>query len=322
MALRIVLMGTGEFALPSFQTLIQSPHNIVGLVTQPDRTGRGHHRHVNKLKEFALSTDIPVFQPEKVNQPESLATLEDWKADLFVIAAYGQILSKKLLSIPRLGAINIHGSLLPKFRGAAPVQFAVLTGEAETGVSIFRIEPKLDSGPLLGTVATEIGSEETSGELHDRLAILAAPLTLDVVNQLDTGTAQETNQDPDLVTFAPKIEKAQGWIDWTRKSEEIGWHVRGMQPWPMPVTMFQRPEKADLRVSILRVQPIREDDHGHLTSLNPGELRIIDDRLLVKTGDSGLEVLELQPAGKRPMPSDAFARGNDLTDARFIKPDA
>ncbi|MEW4488700.1 methionyl-tRNA formyltransferase [Thalassoglobus sp. JC818] len=322
MALRIALMGTGEFALPSFQTLIESQHEIVGLVTQPDRTGRGHHRHVIKLKEFAVAADVPVFQPEKVNQPEALAQLEDWNADLFVVAAYGQILSKKLLSIPRLSAINIHGSLLPKFRGAAPVQFAVLTGETETGVSIFRIEPKLDSGPLLGTVATPIGPQETSGELHDRLAILAAPLTLNVVDQLDAGTAQETVQDADLVTFAPKIEKVQGWIDWTRKSEEIGWHVRGMQPWPMAVTHFQRPDKADLRISILRVQPAREEDQKHLSSLNPGDLRIIDDRLLVKTGDSSLEVLELQPAGKRPMPSDAFARGNDLTDARFVNPDA
>src|SRR5258708_12307808 len=170
-SLRLVMMGTGDFALPTFQSLYDTPHQVVGLLTQPDRTGRGHHRNLqNPMKELALAHETPVFQPEKINTTESLADLRGLEADLFVVAAYGQILSPELLSIPRLGSINVHASLLPKYRGAAPVAFAVLNGDAETGVSIIQVLPALDAGPIFAFARTPIGPEQTSGPLQDPLA--------------------------------------------------------------------------------------------------------------------------------------------------------
>src|SRR5258708_37946074 len=173
-SLRLVMMGTGDFAVPTFQSLYDTPHQVVGLYTQPDRTGRGHHRNLqNPMKELALAHETPVFQPEKINTTESLADLRGLEADLFVVAAYGQILSPELLSIPRLGSINVHASLLPKYRGAAPVAFAILNGDAETGVSIIQVLPQLDAGPIYAVVGTPTGPHETAGGREDRLAELA-----------------------------------------------------------------------------------------------------------------------------------------------------
>lgn len=315
MSLRVVMMGTGTFALPIFRALIDSDHDVAGLVTQPDRVGRGHHRHLNELKELAIEREIPVFQPDRANSEESLSRLREFGADLFVVAAYGQILSSDLLQIPRLGAINLHGSLLPKYRGAAPVQFAVLNGEKESGVTIFQIEPKLDAGPVLGVVKTDIGPKETSGSLHDRLAELAVPLTLDVLHGLDQGSLVPETQDTSAVTKAPKIRKEQGLIDWHRPSDEITWHVFGMQPWPMPFTFLTAGDRSPMRILILDVDRLKEEDSQQMQSLSPGDLLQSGDRLFVKTGDSGLEILSLQPAGKRRMSASEFLRGTNVSQA-------
>lgn len=323
MPLRVLMMGTGTFALPAFRAVLDSEHETVALVTQPDRTGRGHHQHVNGLKELALSRAVPVFQPEKVNTPEALDRLREFAADLFLVAAYGQILSRKLLEIPRLGAINLHGSLLPKYRGAAPVQYAVLCGEEESGVTIFQIEPKLDAGPILGVVKTPIGEQETSGELHDRLAELAAPLTLDVLRGLELGTLVPLPQTVGEVTLAPKITKEQGEIDWSRSAQQIACHVRGMQPWPMPFTFLHLPEepaRSPQRISILAVAQLSDAEQptlAELSHLTPGACRNLGGRLLVKTGDGFIEVVTLQPAGKRAMSAADFLRGTAIETAHF-----
>ncbi len=183
------------------------------MFTQPDRTGRGHHRHVNPLKELALERGLPVFQPEKANTTEAVADLAALVPDLCVVAAYGQILSAELLAVPRLGAINVHASILPRYRGAAPIQTAILQGETETGVTIFQIEPKLDAGPILGIERTPIGPRETSGELEGRLASLGAELAVKVVDQLADGTAQPIVQDGTQASRAPGSKrKAAGSI--------------------------------------------------------------------------------------------------------------
>jgi len=312
-ALRIVMMGTGTFALPTFQKLIESDHDVVGLVTQPDRTGRGHHHHVNEMKEAALEAGVDVFQPEKVNTSEALQRLREFQADIFVVAAYGQILSKELLEIPRLGAINLHGSLLPKYRGAAPVQFAVLNGEKESGVTIFQIEPKLDAGEILGMVTTEIGPKETSGQLHDRLAELSAPLTLDMLQQLEAGTETRQLQDASLVTRAPKITKQAGLIDWSKPTKEIPWHIYGMQPWPMPFTFLHLPEKKPQRLLILDIDPAGDGGNG----LAPGDCVVRDCQFLVRTGDGFVRVNTLQPAGKRAMSAEDFLRGTHVDGAKL-----
>jgi methionyl-tRNA formyltransferase len=304
------MMGTGTFALPTFRRLCDSGHEVVGLVTQPDRAGRGHHRHPHPMKEEAVARGIDVFQPERANEPESLERLRDYRADVFVVAAYGQILSADLLRIPRLGAINLHASLLPKYRGAAPIQFAVWRGEAETGVTIFRIEPKLDAGPILGVVRTPIGPDDTSGSLEDRLAELASPLTLDILSRLEAGTASPLPQDRTLVSRAPKLDKSAGQIDWSRSAREIDCHVRAMQPWPMPFTFLHAPGHPPQRLLVTKVAG--EPTAGN-QSATPGAVVAADrSRLLVACSDGAIEVLRVQPAGKREMDAAEFLRGRPL----------
>ena len=317
MSLRLVMLGTGSFALSTFQGLYETSHQVVGLVTQPDRTGRGHHNHVNPMKELAIEQGTPVFQPVRANEPESLDRLREFNADLFVTAAYGQILSADLLSIPRLCAINVHASLLPKYRGAAPIQFAIINGETETGITIFRIEPKLDAGPVLGVVKTSIGEKETYGELQDRLTELAVPLTCRVIDDLAAGTAQETIQDASLVTRAPRLKKTDGAIPWQRSSRLVGCHIRGVQPWPKPSTVLHVGEAA-FRMLILDVET-----SDHAVSGEPGTVEVVDrKRLFVKTGDGSVELISVQPEGKRPMSSAEFLNGNAVsTGDRFELPE-
>lgn len=318
MPLRLLMMATGEFALPAFRALVDSPHEVVGLVTQPDRTGRGHHRHVNPLKELAVTAGVPVLQPEKASSPESLDQLHALSADLYVVAAYGQILSTNLLQTPRYGAINLHGSLLPKYRGAAPIQYAVLSGETRTGVTIFQIVRELDAGPILGTVETGIGPRETSGQLHDRLAELAVPLTLQMVGEIESGTAQPTPQDDSQATFAPRISKEAGNIDWSQSAERIGWHNRAMQPWPMPFTFLHRRDAQPIRVLIPEVGPALQA----ACSEAPGTvLPSPDGQLVVATGDGTLEIIQIQPSGKRPMSAADFLRGHPLGPGAHFAPE-
>jgi len=315
-SLRLVMLGTGSFALSTFQGLYETSHEIVGLVTQPDRTGRGHHKHVNPMKELATEHGTPVFQPAKANEPDSLERLREFDADLFVTAAYGQILSAELLSIPKLGAINVHASLLPKYRGAAPIQFAIINGETETGITIFRIEPKLDAGPVLGVVKTDIDAKETYGELQDRLAGLAVPLTCQVVDGLAAGTAQESVQDASLVTKAPRLEKTDGMIPWQKSSRLVGCHIRGVQPWPKPSTVLHSGD-ASLRLLVLDVE-----SSDHAVTGEPGTVEVVDKkRLFVKTADGSVEVLSLQPEAKRPMSPAEFLNGKTISAGdRFALP--
>lgn len=319
MPLRLLMMGTGTFALPTFETLCASPHAVVGLVTQPDRVGRGHHHHPHPMKAAALERGVPVFQPENVNAPESLERLHAFGADLFVVAAYGQILSPELLTIPPLGAVNVHASLLPKYRGAAPVQYAILRGETETGVTLFRIEPRLDAGPLLGVVRTPIGERETSGDLERRLAALAAPLTREVIDGLAAGTLRPLPQDPALVTRAPKLKKEQGRIDWSRSAAEIDRHVRAMQPWPMPSTFLHAPGRPPLRLLVLEVDPQAVPAPADLA---PGAVvPSTPHQLFVRCADGAVEVRRLQPAGKRSMSAEEFLRGHAVTPACHFGPE-
>jgi methionyl-tRNA formyltransferase len=306
--------------VPTLETLLASPHQVVGLVTQPDRTGRGHHRHLNPMKETALAAGIPVFQPDDVNRPDALDRLRDFAADLYVVAAYGQILSADLLEIPPRGAVNLHASLLPKYRGAAPIQYAILNGETTTGVSIFQIEPRLDAGPVLGVVETPIGPRETSGELEERLSALAAPLTLSVLSQIEAGTTRGVDQDPGQVTRAPRMRKQKGLIEWSRTAREIDCHIRAMQPWPMPFTFLFHEGRQPVRVLIHEIAP---EPLPPASESTPGRLSTPDgSRLFVATGDGRVEVLRLQPAGKRVMTAVEFLRGRSISETDRFGADA
>lgn len=310
MSMRLVMMGTGTFALPTLRALLASLDSVAALYTQPDRSGRGHHHHRNLMKELAAEHGVPVFQPDSVNTPESLSELGELQADLYVVAAYGQILSADLLSLPRFGAINVHASLLPKYRGAAPIPFAILGGESETGVTIFRIEPKLDAGPVLGSISTPIDSRETSGELELRLAELAVRLTLDVVSRIETGECRPIDQDLALVTRAPRLTKADGQIDWTRKAQQIDRHVRAMQPWPGSFSFVEITPAQTVRVMITDV----EVTEG-MPDAVPGQVLVADGkRLVIQAGSDALVVYRLKPEGKRAMSVAEFQCGHALSE--------
>ncbi len=308
MSLRVAMLGTGSFALPTFRGLLDSAHSIVGLVTQPDKTGTGHHQHHNPLKELALERGLPVFQPEKASAAESLEVLASWQADLYVVAAYGQILSTKLLQTPRLGAINVHASILPKYRGASPIQHAVWHGEPETGITIFQIVRELDAGAVLLIERTPIAAEETSGELEERLAQLAVPVLLRVVDQLAAGTATPQEQDHSQSTYARRLSKADGQIDWRRTAEQIACHVRAMQPWPKAFSFWERPQGSPQRVIVPRVSVITDRSEtapGTVLASSPGQL-------IVKAGQDAVSIEQLQPEGKRVMPTAEFLKGHPI----------
>jgi methionyl-tRNA formyltransferase len=308
--LKIVMLGTGEFAVPSFASLYDTRHQVVGLYTQPDRIRAGKEVHANRMKEVALKHGTPVFQPEKINTPESLAELANLGADMFLVAAYGQILSRKFLAIPRLGSFNIHASLLPKYRGAAPINYAILHGETETGVTLIEVEPALDAGPMVGVVRTAIGANETAGELEERLAGLAAPLTVEFLNRLEQGTIDRVPQDPAGVTLAPKMAKEFGIIPWTKSADEITWHVRALQPWPTAYTYLHQPGRPVRR---LVVRQVALTDASASTSLEPGKVvAVAKDKLWVQTGTTPISIVQIQPEGKKPMSVAEFLNGNRL----------
>ncbi|MGL6094766.1 MAG: methionyl-tRNA formyltransferase [Fimbriiglobus sp.] len=326
--MRIVMMGTGVFAEPTFEALLAAGEQVVGLVTQPDRDpGRrtGATRQTGKgMATIAEAAGIPVASPDSINAPDGLAQLQAFAPDLMVVAAYGQILSPDVLGTPKLGAINVHASLLPKYRGASPVARAVLAGDAKTGVTIIRIVPGLDAGDMLAKTEVDILPDETAGELEARLAPVGAALCLDVVQKFQLGPVSGEPQDEALVTRAPKLKKADGLIDWSKPGSVIARHIRGMQPWPTPYTYYHRPGKDPIRVIVTKVRKF-----GLLSDITPnrGWIGSLDEydtgRLLVQVydGTSVLEVIELQPAGKSKMSAAEFLRGNPIADGSRFGPE-
>lgn len=326
MPFRIAFLGTGEFALPSFRAIANSAHTVVGLVTQPDRTDARGRVHPNVMKEFALERGLPVLQPTNINTEESLAQLRALNAELFMVAAYGQILSADVINLPPRGSYNLHGSLLPKYRGAAPIQYAVWKGERETGVTIFKIEPKLDAGLMLATMKTPIGPKETAGELEIRMADLVVPTTLQFLDDLERGQLSGTLQEKSLVTKAPKLKKEFGAIDWSQTAAQIDCQVRAMQPWPQPYGFLKVEGKPPLRLLILAVsgegQETRDESRepeavaaSQPSTLNsqPGTVVRSDGKsLAIRCGDGLCRIETIQPVGKRPMAIADFLRGNPV----------
>ena len=316
--MRLVMMGTGSFAEPTLEVLLKSSHQVVGLVTQPDRpTGkeRGSTRQARRgMKEIAQERGLPILQPESINTPEGVRDLAAWKPDLLVVAAYGQILSKEVLTSAPRGGINVHASLLPKYRGAAPIAWAIYHGEQETGVTIIRMSIGLDAGDILAQEATAIGPQETAEELETRLAPMGARLAHMVIEQMAAGTATGTPQDKSKVTRAPKLTKEHGLIDWTRHAQGICNQIRAMQPWPTAYTFLQRSKEPPLRLIVFRAAVVPDATLG-IKNIKPGRLIIVpgDDHLCVETGAGDqVEILELQPAGKRRMSAKEFLRGHAL----------
>jgi methionyl-tRNA formyltransferase len=327
--MRIVMMGAGTFAEPTFEALISSfGGDVVGLVTQPEREAgnkRGSTRQTGKgMANIAQVAGVPVAQPESINTPEGLDQLRGMRPDLLVVAAYGQILSRDVLSIPTRGTINVHASLLPKYRGAAPVAYAILNGEKQTGVTIIKVTPGLDSGDMILQEAIDILPDDTTGSLESRLAQLGASLADEAVRKYRAGGPVEgTKQDPALVTKAPKIKKEFGLIDWTKPADYIERFVRAMQPWPTAYTFLHRPGKEPVRVIVNSAIP--KGPHPPMDGLEKGYLF---PGLVVESGPylehpfrSTLRILELQPAGKKKMTAEEFLRGYPIVEGMRFGPE-
>jgi len=344
--MRLVMMGTGTFAEPTLEALLAGPDPVVGVFTQPDREAgvkRGSTRQVGRgMKEIAAEKGVPVFQPESVNAPEGVAMLRGLQPDLLVVAAYGQILSKEVLGIPAQGAINVHGSLLPKYRGAAPIAHAILNGETETGVTIIRMSAGLDAGDMLAKARISI-DDETAAELEAKLAPIGRRLALETIERLKAGAVSGERQDPKLVTKAPKLTKEMGLIDWTKLAEQVCRQVRAMQPWPTAYTYLHRKGKPPMRVIVYRVGQGLEcrDQTGRLVGSfvpalgdgPPGYLVVATDpsphirtgmagTLWVRNGFGlGVQLRELRPAGKKRMTAEEFLRGHPLKDGDRFGPE-
>ena len=303
--LRIVFLGTPQFAVPTLQALIASRHHVCGVVTQPDRArGRGQRVSHAPVKIVAVERGLSLLQPGQLTDPAVDATLRTWGIDLGVVAAYGKIIPDSLLALPRLGMINVHASLLPRYRGAAPVHRAVINGERETGVTIMRVERRLDTGPMFARSVRPIGPDDTSDAVEHDLAQMGANLLVDVVNQITAGTAQEVAQDDSLSTYAARLTKDEGLIDWSLPACDIHNRVRGLYPWPHAYTYLG---PARLIVLKTRVEQATADKA-------PGTVVDISrDALHVATGQQGrIAIEQVQREGGRPLYTRDFLAGHDV----------
>jgi len=300
--LNIVFAGTPEFAVASLKALFESGHEVIAVYTQPDRpAGRGRKLQPSPVKQFALDKGIPVYQPTGLKDAADIQRLADLRPDLMVVVAYGVILPQAVLDIPRLGCLNVHASLLPRWRGAAPIQRAIEAGDAETGVTIMQMAAGLDTGPMLLKRATPINKNDTAASLHDRLATLGAEALLAAIEALLAGTRAEP-QDEALATYAHKLSKSEAEIDWTSDAATIARKVRAFNPWPAANTLWQ-----DKRLRILHAEAIDAN------SKSPGEIVAAGgDGIVVATGSGSLVIQQLQLEGGKPQAAADFLNGHSL----------
>ena len=312
MKLRIVFLGTPDFAVPSLEALIGSRHDVVAVVSQPDRPkGRGQQLQATPTKAAADARGISVLQPAKIREEAFLQAIRDLRPDLGVVVAFGRILPDALLAIPRLGMINVHASILPRYRGAAPIQRAVLAGDTETGVSIMRVVTELDAGPVFSIARVGIPADATSGEMAGVLASLGAAELVPIVDALADGRAVETPQDHALATLAPKIAKDEGIIDWLETAARVHDKVRGLQPWPLASTTLNGE-----RLVVRRTRATALDAHDAAASTI---VRAHGDDLTVACGGgTALQILQIQPEGRRTVSAREFLAGRgSLEGARL-----
>jgi methionyl-tRNA formyltransferase len=311
--MRILVMGTGPFAVPTFRWLLNAAsHEVLALITRPTRPAKGRRQEpVNPMRQVAQEHGLPVHAPESINDAESLALLRRFDAELLVVCDYGQILSPAALATARLGGINLHASLLPKYRGAAPINWALLEGETETGVTLIHMTPRLDGGPCLVQETVGIGPDETAGEVEARLARMGVDAVRTSLDLLQDWNGQETLgklQDPQQATRAPRLKKSDGQIDWSQSAEQIRNRLRGLQPWPGVYTHWHA-KKQPLRLILDWVEVVP----GQSTAEAPGTILASgSDRLWIATGNGVIGIERIQPAGKRTMEIVEFLRGYAL----------
>lgn len=309
--LKIVFFGTPEFAVESLDALVSNGFNVAAVVTMPDKpAGRGNKLSMSAVKKYALEKHLPLLQPERLKDEGFVSALKEIGADLFIVIAF-RMLPEVVWSMPPLGTFNLHGSLLPKYRGAAPINRAIMAGEKETGVTTFFLKHEIDTGDIISREAIEVGPDEDAGSVHDRLMAIGARLTLKTVNDILEGNLHTTPQDELLKgtepTPAPKIFKEDCRIDWKRTTSRIHNHVRGLSPYPAAWSELTLGGVYGTCESTVKV--IKTADIEPVAGLLPGELALINGHALAGTGDGAIELLTVQPAGKRPMNAADFLRG-------------
>ncbi len=313
--MNIIFMGTPDLAATVFEKLINSKYNIIAAVTQPDRrSGRGKKVKFGPVKELAINEKIPVLQPKKARDEDFIEELRNYNPDIIVVAAYGQILPKEILDLPKHGCINVHTSLLPKYRGASPIQWAIMNGDEKTGVTIMHMDTTLDTGDIIIQEEVLIDEKETADTLHDKLAICGGNLVLEAIRLIEEGRADRVKQDDSKATYVKTIDKSEGNIDFTLGARQIERQIRGLNPWPSAFTFL---DGKNLKVWEADVVLEKQDLNGleHV----PGEIvDISEDSILVKTGEGYIKLLEIQLAGKKRMRASDFLRGNQVEVGRVL----
>jgi methionyl-tRNA formyltransferase len=306
--MRIVFMGTPDFAVPSLEALLKSADHVVGVVTQPDRPkGRGQLLTASPIKEIALREGLPLLQPVKMKDPAFLDALRSWQPDLIAVTAFGRILPPAVLSLPPHGCINVHGSLLPKYRGAGPIQWAIINGEAETGITTMLMDEGMDTGPMLLQEAVAVDPEDTAGTLAPKLAEVGGRLLVETIRRLKSGTVTPRPQDHSQATLAPLLKKEDGAIDWSSSATAIANRIRGLTPWPGGYTY------AEEERWLLGRATVEAEAAVPAAALPPGTIKEIwKDAILVATGSGILAIRELQPANSRHMTAAQYLAGHPL----------
>jgi methionyl-tRNA formyltransferase len=300
MSTRIVFMGSPEFALPTLSMLAQK-YELAGVVTQPDRpAGRGRALTPPPVRRLADSLGLPVIQPRRLREPEAMAQIQNWRPEAIVVAAFGQILRPDVLNLPRFGCINVHASLLPRWRGAAPIQAALLNGDAETGITIMKMDPGIDTGPVINQRSIPVQPDDTAGTLSERLAQLGADLLADTLPAYIDGRLTARPQPEDGATYAPMLKKEEGLLDFEQPAEALARKVRAYNPWPGAFTLWQGEN-----LKIHRAHGISPSGNR----FSPGAATVVKGLPAIGTGEGLLILDEVQPAGKKPMPGDVFLRG-------------
>lgn len=302
--MKVLYMGTPDFAVNTLNALIKSDHEIIGVITQPDRPkGRGKHVIMTPVKEAALQHHLPVFQPEKVKNPEFVQKIKEMAPDIIVVVAFGQILSRAILEIPVYGCINVHGSLLPKYRGAAPIQWAVINNEATTGVTIQQMVYELDAGDILLAEEIILAPNETAGSLYDRLSIMSGNLVVETLKRIELKAIDPKPQNHEEATYAKMLDKHMGLIEWSKDAKTIECLVRGLNPWPSAYTYLD-----GVMIKIWDAQVVRQQDN-----VLPGTIVSNQKGITIQCGQNQLKIKELQLQGKKRMDAVSFINGHHLT---------
>ncbi|MCZ6801791.1 MAG: methionyl-tRNA formyltransferase [Nitrospirae bacterium] len=312
--MRLVFMGTPQFAVPSLRILLESSHEVVGVVTQPDRPkGRGQVVMPPPVKELALLNDVPVVQPEKMKALEFLECLEAWNPDVIVVTAFGRILPKAILDVPRQGCVNVHGSLLPAYRGAAPIQWAIINGETQTGITTMFMDEGMDTGDILLQEQVDIHVDETAGELAIRLAEVGGRLLVPTLEKLEAGSLTRIPQDDAQASLAPILTKSEGCIDWTLSARQIVDRVRGLSPWPGTFGSLEGQRMTIWQAHEMVSSPEEQKSQpGTITAVGKKEV-------VVSAGQGSVGITEWQPANKKRMTVEQFLSGNGLSPGMMFQ---